>query len=113
MKVTEPQIVAQTLCVIDKSASMASDDYQPSRLEAAKAASLELVQVTARQRPQDQVGIIGFDSNADLIVPLSPVTNVFAFQAGIRLLQPGTATDFANALMLASQVFAAQSRPRL
>ena len=108
MKTSDTPNAVLSLCVIDCSGSMIENDYPPTRLEAAKSACLELVQVTAKQRPNDLVGIIGFDSDADLVVPLTPVTNTHAFHAGIQPLQPGYTTDFANALELASQVFAAQ-----
>jgi Ca-activated chloride channel family protein len=55
------------LLLLDVSASMETEDFQPSRLETAKSVCSDFVQA----RPQDRIGLVLFAENAFTYVPLT------------------------------------------
>ncbi|MFC1805372.1 VWA domain-containing protein [Planctomycetota bacterium] len=63
-----------TVCVIDKSGSMQGPyDASLQKLDAAKRANIAMVLEKATIDPDDQIGIVAFDSRAEVLLPLSPL----------------------------------------
>jgi len=57
------------------------DDFVPTRLAGAKQAFQELLAVKREFHPDDCVGVVAFDSGAEIVCPLTPI------QTGSRILE--------------------------
>lgn len=71
--------------VLDRSGSMAGD-----RLDGAKDALLRLVD---RLEPSDNLGIVAFDDQVQVVVAAGPLTDKAAVKQAIAALHPGGSTD--------------------
>lgn len=87
--------------VIDKSGSMSGNPIVLAR-QAARAAA-ELLS------PQDQVAVIGFDSNPQLFLDLTPAGNQGAIAAAIDSIQASGGTDLAPAVAQAKDILSGAS----
>ena len=87
--------------VIDKSGSMSGNPIVLAR-QAARAAA-ELLS------PQDQIAVIGFDSNPQLFLDLTPAGNQGAIGAAIDSIQAGGGTDLAPAVAQAKDILGGAS----
>jgi uncharacterized membrane protein len=87
--------------VIDKSGSMSGNPIVLAR-QAARAAA-ELLS------PQDQIAVIGFDSNPQLFLDLTPAGNQGAIAAAIDSIQASGGTDLAPAVAQAKDILAGAS----
>jgi Ca-activated chloride channel family protein len=91
------------LVLLDLSRSMKARDVRPSRLEAAKRATLAIVGVS----PGDRVGLIVFGGSAFLQLPLT--TDRAAFEQFLNAANPGDvgdpSTNLPSALRTAATVF--------
>jgi Ca-activated chloride channel family protein len=67
MVISLPRTEGTVILAFDVSRSMAADDLQPTRLEAAKAAAVEFVQ---QQPPSVLIGVIAFSDNG-FVVPMA------------------------------------------
>lgn len=82
---------------VDMSDSMASRDFQPNRLAAARAAMREFVAA----RPSDNIGIVGFGTVAAMLCPMTPdYRTVMQFIDLIDFRQLGPETAIGDAIML-------------
>ncbi len=94
-----------TYVLIDFSGSMFCDDYKPTRKDGAIEANIKLIETKAKLHPQDQVGIIGFGSNAQVIHRNVPVgedgVNLCRYLRKNKLSLGGT--DFNKTLKLAER----------
>ncbi len=99
--------------VLDVSGSMASDDWKPSRLDGAIGAAEALLDVKAKQHPNDQVGIATFSSSADTVYPLAQLSReVHSLKRALRGLEPGSTTNITAGLQEAEKnLFGVQARP--
>lgn len=85
---------ATIVLAIDTSRSMAADDVEPSRLEAARVAVGELLdKIPTNYR----VGIVSFSVSADTVLP--PTTDREAARAALRELRLGSGTAIGDAIM--------------
>lgn len=82
--------------VIDKSGSMADDN----KLVRVKESLSNLI---AQLRPTDVLSIVGFDSDASVLLPSSALGNGDRARQVIRQLEPGTSTNLSGGLMLGYQ----------
>jgi Ca-activated chloride channel family protein len=100
-----PREDASVVLVMDVSGSMANDDVEPSRLDAAKAAARTFVsQVPERFR----IGLVAFSNVADVMAPPTiDRTRVFKSISG---LSPGGGTAIGNALAKAVRVLVEENR---
>lgn len=83
------------MLVIDKSGSMSDGMFGTTRMELAKEAAIRAAQVLT---PNDQVGVIGFDSAAKWVVELQPATDLSAIEQQIGTLRADGGTAFFTAL---------------
>lgn len=89
---------ANVMLVIDVSGSMAATDVLPTRMDAARAAALNLV----NQLPANaQVGLVSFNSTATVRAPLT--SDRGAIGAALAKLQPGGGTAIGDGINAALQ----------
>jgi Ca-activated chloride channel family protein len=105
--VSLPRVEGTVILAFDVSASMAADDLQPTRLEAAKAAALEFVQ----QQPSSVlIGVVAFSDNG--FVVQAPTADQEAIFATINRLSPESGTSVANGIYASLNTIAtADSEP--
>jgi Mg-chelatase subunit ChlD len=60
--------IERLVLVLDRSDSMGTPDYPPTRLDAAIEAAQEMIQIRAKRDPRDQVGIVWFNGTAQVLV---------------------------------------------
>jgi Ca-activated chloride channel family protein len=96
--VTLPSNEGTIILTIDTSGSMAADDVQPTRMEAAKAAARAFVE---KQPRGVQIGIVSFSDNAYTVQP--PTDDQDAVIAAINRLQPQRGTAIGRGIMTSLQ----------
>jgi Ca-activated chloride channel homolog len=91
-----PRIEGTVILVFDVSGSMAAEDMEPTRLEAAKSTALEFVQ----QQPDSvRVGLVSFSGSGFTVQP--PTDDTLALEAAIGRLQPQTGTSLGHGILVA------------
>jgi Ca-activated chloride channel family protein len=92
--VSVPSLEGTVILSFDVSGSMAADDLQPTRMEAAKAAALKFVE---RQPASVRIGVVAFsDSGFSIQVPTNDQTLV---AAAINRLAPERGTSIARGIV--------------
>lgn len=99
-----PRLEGTVMLAFDVSGSMAADDLQPTRLEAAKAAALDFVQ---RQPPAVQIGVVSFSEGGFATQP--PTSDQAAILAAINRLALQRGTSLASGMQAALNAIAAGS----
>lgn len=84
--------------VLDKSGSMQQREAGVSRLEITKQATIGALDLL---HPENRVGVVVFDSDAQVLVPLQPVTERETLHRSLDRLTPGGGTSIYPALVLA------------
>ncbi len=92
--VSLPRVEGTLILAFDVSGSMAADDMQPTRMEAAKAAARDFVQ---RQPPSVLIGVIAFSDNGFSVQ--APTNDQEAILASINRLTPQRGTSLANGIL--------------
>jgi Ca-activated chloride channel family protein len=92
--VSLPRLQGTVILAFDVSGSMAAEDMQPTRLEAAKAAALEFVD---GQPPSVLVGVIVFSDSGFSVQ--APTNEKAAIMAAIDRLTPSRGTSLANGIL--------------
>jgi Ca-activated chloride channel family protein len=90
-----PRIEGTVILAFDVSGSMAADDLQPTRMEAAKTAARDFVQ---HQPPSVQIGIVAFSDTGFSVQP--PTNDQTAILASINRLTPQRGTSVANGILV-------------
>jgi Ca-activated chloride channel family protein len=104
--VSLPRIQGTVILAFDVSASMAADDIQPSRIEAARAAAQEFVN---NQPVNVLVGVVAFsDSGLSVQVPTSEKEAIFA---ALARLAPSRGTSLANGIVASLTTIATANNP--
>lgn len=88
-----PKVIGTVILAFDISGSMAADDMQPTRMEAAKAAAKEFVQ---RQPITVQVGVVAFSESGLSVQP--PTNDQEVIMAAINRLTPQRGTSLASGI---------------
>src|SRR5262249_2295670 len=100
-EVSLPRIEGTVILAFDVSGSMAADDMQPSRMEAAKAAVEDFVQ---RQPSTVQIGVVAFsDSGLSVQAPSNDQGTVLA---AIKRLTPERGTSLGNGILASLKAIA-------
>jgi len=94
MVVGLPKVEGIVILAFDISGSMAAEDFEPNRLEAAKAVAIDFV---SRQPSAVKVGVVAF-SEGGLSVQL-PSSDQAAIIASIERLKPQRGTSLANGIV--------------
>ena len=98
-----PRIEGTVILAFDISASMAANDLEPTRLEAAKAAARAFVE---RQPPSVRIGLVAF-SDTGLAVQV-PTYNQDEILGAIRRLDPARGTSLGNGMLVSLSVVDSQ-----
>ena len=99
-----PRVEGTVMLVFDVSGSMSAEDFQPTRMEAAKIAAIEFAQ---RQPPSVQIGVVAF-SDGGLSV-LTPTNDQAAILDAIARLSPQRGTSLGNGILTALEVIVKSS----
>lgn len=99
--VTVPSKQATIILAVDVSRSMCSNDIEPNRLEAAKAAAISFVE---HQEPTTQIGVVAFASFAELIQ--EPTNDRNMLKAAIQSLNTGRRTAIGSGIVQSIQAIA-------
>jgi Ca-activated chloride channel family protein len=91
--VSLPRLEGTVILAFDVSGSMAAEDLQPTRMDAAKAAALEFV---GRQPPTVQVGVVAFSDSGFAVQP--PTDEQETILAAINRLGPERGTSLAHGI---------------
>ncbi len=97
----EEELGLDIIYVIDTSGSMAGD-----RIDAAKRAAIALAHKGIKSG--DRVGIVGFDSRAEVVAPLS--ADLESVITSVMALKPGGSTDIGEAIRTAVEEFKTHGR---
>ncbi len=101
MPVSLPKAEGTVILAFDVSGSMTATDFQPTRMEAAKAVAKEFVE---RQPASVQIGIVAF-SEGGFSVQI-PTNDEAAIIAAIDRLQPQRGTSLANGILVSLNAIA-------
>jgi Ca-activated chloride channel family protein len=96
MTLSLPKREGIVVLAFDTSGSMAAEDVEPSRLEAAKSVAREFV---ARQPSVVQVGVVAFSDSGFSVQP--PTGDDEAILAALDRLEPQRSTSLANGILVA------------
>src|SRR5687768_18326026 len=99
--VSLPRMEGTVILTFDVSGSMAADDLQPTRMEAAKAAALDFV---GNQPPSVLIGVVAFSDGG--ISVQAPTANRDETAATIERLVPRRGTSVGNGLLVALNTIA-------
>lgn len=103
--ISTPRFEGTVILSFDVSGSMAADDVEPTRMEAAKTAARAFV---ARQPPSILTGVVAFsDSGFSVLVPTGDQTEVLA---AIDRLDPERGTSIARGIISSLTAIAASER---
>ncbi|MBN2503688.1 MAG: VWA domain-containing protein [Anaerolineales bacterium] len=96
MVVSLPQVEGVVMLIFDVSASMAAEDIEPTRMEAAKAAA----QVFIEQQPTNiKIGVVAFSDGGLVVQP--PSEDRAAISATIERLVPQSGTSLGHGIIAA------------
>ena len=91
--------------VLDVSGSMLEDDYKPTRLDGAKAASCAFLKKLQRARPKSMAALISFGSKGKIEYhPVSVGKGLAHIEARVRGLKGDGCTNMASGLRLAARI---------
>jgi len=105
-EVSLPRVEGTIILAFDVSGSMAADDLQPTRMDAAKAAALHFID---KQPGSILLGVVAFsDSGISVQVP---TTDKEAVIAAVKRLSPQRGTSLANGILASLTTIAAGANP--
>lgn len=104
--VSLPRIEGTVILAFDVSGSMAANDMQPTRMEAAKAAARNFVQ---HQPSSVQVGIVAFSDSGFSVQ--TPTNDQDAILSAINRLTPQRGTSLANGILVSLHTIATSGQP--
>lgn len=94
---------ATLVFVLDRSGSMQGRVGELTRLDIAKAATVEAINLLA---PESYVGIVAFDAEAETVSPIVALTEREAIEASVAGIRAGGGTSIYPALVRARDLFA-------
>jgi Ca-activated chloride channel family protein len=101
-----PRVVGTVILAFDVSGSMAADDLEPTRMEAAKAAAQAFVE----QQPRSvQIGVVAFSDSG--VTVQAPTNDRDVILAAIKRLKPERGTSLANGILAALKTIEAGDGP--
>jgi Ca-activated chloride channel family protein len=108
--VSLPRVEGTVILAFDVSGSMAAEDLEPTRMEAAKAVAREFVE---RQPPSVQIGVVAFSDGGFAVQ--APTNDQAAILAAINRISPQRGTSIGQGILASLNVIAARNGqpPRL
>ena len=110
--VTDDNAPRDTAIVIDVSGSMSECDYPPSRLDGGIQAGMAYAKTRVKKHPGDRIAVISFSDEAQVVRPLTPVTDGKAIRSALRQLTIEGGTDLAKGLGAAARLFENEPQSR-
>lgn len=104
--VSLPRVEGTVILAFDVSGSMAADDWAPTRMEAAKTAALDFVEL---QPPSVLIGVVAFSDNGFAVQ--SPTDDREAVIAAIGRLTPQRGTSLGNGILASLNAIVANTEP--
>jgi Ca-activated chloride channel family protein len=104
--VSLPRIEGTVILAFDVSGSMAAEDLEPTRMEAAKAAARDFIQ---KQPPTIQIGVVAFSDSGFSVQ--TPTNDQEAILASIERLTPRRGTSLASGILASLKTIEAMSNP--
>lgn len=104
MPVTLPRIEGTVILAIDVSGSMAADDLEPTRMEAAKAAARVFIE---QQPPTILIGVVAFSGGGVVVQP--PTDDRAAVLATIERLSPEGSTSLGQGIFSSLSAIAGEA----
>lgn len=106
MELSLPRVEGTVILAFDVSGSMAADDLQPTRMEAAKAAARDFV---ANQPRSVLIGVVAFSESGFSVQP--PTTDQAAILAALDRLAPTRGTSLGNGILMALNALTIKNEP--
>jgi Ca-activated chloride channel homolog len=106
-EVSLPRIEGNVILAFDVSGSMAADDLQPTRMEAAKAAARDFIE---QQPPSVQIGVVSFSESSFSVQ--APTDDQGAVLAAINRLTPQRGTSLGFGILTSLNAIAAAEAPQ-
>ncbi len=106
MVVHLPRVEGTVILAFDVSGSMAADDLEPTRMEAAKVAARKFVE---QQPPSVLVGVVAFSDSGFAVQ--APTDDQEAILSTIDRLAPQLGTSLANGIFASLNTLAAETKP--
>jgi Ca-activated chloride channel family protein len=106
MELSLPRVEGTVILAFDVSGSMAADDLQPTRMEAAKVAARDFV---ANQPRSVLIGIVAFSDSGFSVQP--PTNDQAAILAAIDRLAPTRGTSLGSGIFMALNALTVKSGP--
>lgn len=104
--VNMPRVEGIVILAFDVSGSMAADDLQPTRMEAAKAAARDFVE---RQPAGVRIGVVAFSDGG--LSTQAPTDDTAAILAAINRLSPQRGTSLGSGILAGLNIIAASEAP--
>jgi Ca-activated chloride channel homolog len=105
-EISLPRIEGNVILAFDVSGSMAADDLQPTRMEAAKAAARDFIE---QQPPSVQIGVVSFSESGFSVQ--APTDDQGAVLAAINRLAPQRGTSLGYGILTSLNAIAAAEAP--
>ncbi len=106
MELSLPRVEGTVILAFDVSGSMAADDLQPTRMEAAKAAARDFV---AHQPRSVLIGVVAFSESGFSVQP--PTNDQAEIIAAIDRLAPTRGTSLGNGILMALNALSIKNEP--
>ncbi len=106
MELSLPRVEGTVILAFDVSGSMAADDLQPTRMEAAKAAARDFV---ANQPRSVLIGVVAFSESGFSVQP--PTNDQAEIIAAIDRLAPTRGTSLGNGILMALNALSIKNEP--
>lgn len=106
MELSLPRVEGTVILAFDVSGSMAADDLQPTRMEAAKSAARDFV---ANQPRSVLIGVVAFSESGFSVQP--PTTDQAAILAALDRLAPTRGTSLGNGILMALNALTIKNEP--
>lgn len=101
---TYSSIPRDTVCVNDKSGSMATTDCKPSRLEASKLAAQQFIMRRSESSPGDRIALVSFKEHAKIVLPLTYLYETETIIKYLNSIKAGGGTNINEGLKAAQQI---------
>jgi Ca-activated chloride channel family protein len=83
---------------------MSTEDCKPSRIEASKRAAQQYIMRRAESSPQDRIALVSFSEYAEVVLPLTNITDTATITKALKGLHAGGGTDINEGLEAAERI---------
>jgi Ca-activated chloride channel family protein len=83
---------------------MSTNDCRPSRIEASKRAAQQYIMRRAELSPHDRIALVSFAEYAEVVLPLTNITDTATIVNALKSLHAGGGTDINEGLKVAERI---------